>query len=158
MTSAVGLNTSRGDTLAIEAMAFDTSGEKAAAAQQAAADKASAAQASAAQLNSWIKQGTIAGLILLVFVGTIIASKRRKKNRPEAPVDDVALITHALPDGALLPPPTPRRPEPEPMVVGDGGAGRRALVALAREQPDDVARVLSGWLGSAEPAREGAKR
>jgi flagellar M-ring protein FliF len=158
VTSAVGLNTSRGDTLAIEAMAFDTSGEKAAAAQQAAADKASAAQASAAQLNSWIKQGTIAGLILLVFVGTIIASKRRKKNRPEAPVDDVALITHALPDGALLPPPTPRRPEPEPMVVGDGGAGRRALVALAREQPDDVARVLSGWLGSAEPAREGAKR
>lgn len=158
VTSAVGLNTSRGDTLAIQAMAFDTSADKAAAEQQAAADKAAAEKASAAQLDSWIKQGTIAGLILLVFIGTIIASKRRRRQQPQSPVDDVTLITHALPDGALLTPPAPRLPEPEPMVVGDGGAGRRALVALAQEQPDDVARVLSGWLGSADPVREGAAR
>lgn len=157
VTSAVGLNASRGDTLAIQAMAFDTSAEKAAAAEQAAATKAAADQASAARLDGWIKQGTIAGLILLVFVGTIIASKRRKKNRPEEPVDDVSLITHSLPDGALLPP-VPRLPEPEPLIVGDGGAGRRALVALAQEQPDDVARVLSGWLGSSDAVREGALR
>lgn len=158
VTSAVGLDTTRGDTLAIQAMAFDTSAAKAAADQQAAADKSAAAQASAAQLSNWIKQGTIAGLIVLVLVGTIIASKRRKKNQPGEPADDLELITHSLPDGALLPPPPTPRPEPEPMVVGDGGAGRRALVALASEQPDDVARVLSGWLGSSEPVREGASR
>lgn len=160
VTSAVGLDAARGDTLAIQAMAFDDSADKAAQAEQAAADAAAAEAAKAAQLNSWIKQGTIAGLILLVFVGTIIASKRRKKaTQPaESPDDDLELMTHALPDGALLPPLTPHIQEPEPILIGDGGAGRRALEVLADERPDEVARVLSSWLGNAEPVREGAKR
>ncbi|MEO7125507.1 MAG: flagellar basal-body MS-ring/collar protein FliF [Nakamurella sp.] len=161
VTSAVGLNTARGDTLAIQAMAFDTSAATADAAAQAKADAATAAQAKSAQLDSWIKQGTIAGLILLVFLGTIIASKRRKKaNQPaETELDDLELMTHGLPEDALLSMPEQRRaPEPAPIIVGDGGAGRRALITLAEEQPDEVARVLSSWLGSPEPAREGAKR
>jgi hypothetical protein len=39
----------------------------------------------------------------------------------------------------------------EPSVsddVAEAQARRRALVTLAEEQPDDVARVLSGWLNS----------
>lgn len=155
VTSAVGLNTQRGDTLAIQSMAFDTTAADQQAAADTAATEAAAAQQSSEKLNNWIKQGTIGGIILAIFIGTIIASKRRKKQAEPEP--DVALITHELPDGALLTP-RPVIPEPEPMVVGDGGAGRRALVALADERPDEVARVLSGWLGSAESAREGAKR
>lgn len=160
VTSAVGLDADRGDTLAIQAMAFDTSAEQAAKAEQEAADAAATEAAKAAELNNWIKQGTIGGLILLVFIGTIIASKRRKKAaRPEEPpADDLELMTHPLPEGALLTPPTLRAPEPEPITVGDGGAGRRALVALAEERPDEVARVLSSWLGNPDPVREGAKR
>ncbi|WP_289445193.1 hypothetical protein, partial [Klebsiella pneumoniae] len=61
-----------------------------AAAEQAKADAAAAAKAKSEQLNNWIKQGTIAGLIQLVFIGTIIASRRRKKaNEPaESELDD----------------------------------------------------------------------
>jgi flagellar M-ring protein FliF len=162
VTSAVGLDTARGDTLSIQAMGFDTSAAKAAAADQAKADAAAAAAAKSAQLSSWIKQGTIAGLILLVFGGTILASKRRKKaNQPAVPDegDDLELMTHGLPAGALLSPPEPlRQSDPEPITVGNGGAGRRALVTLAEEQPDEVARVLSSWLSNPDPVREGAKR
>lgn len=161
VTSAVGLDTGRGDTLAIQAMAFDTSAADAAAAEQAKADAAEAAQAKSAQLSNWIKQGTIAGVILLVFIGTIIASKRRKRAlQPAEPEpDDLELMTHALPQDVLLTVPEHlRAPEPEPITIGDGGAGRRALVTLAEEQPDEVARVLSSWLGSPDSTREGAKR
>jgi flagellar M-ring protein FliF len=161
VTSAVGLDAARGDTLAIQAMAFDTSAADAAAAEQAKADAAAAADAKSAQLSNWIKQGTIAGLILLVFVGTILASKRRKKASEPAAIDgdDLELMTHGLPDDALLTVPSYlRAPEPEPIRVGDGGAGRRALVTLAEEQPDEVARVLSSWLGNPDSTREGAKR
>jgi flagellar M-ring protein FliF len=161
VTSAVGLDAARGDTLAIQAMAFDTSAADAAAAEQAKADAAAAADAKSAQLSNWIKQGTIAGLILLVFVGTILASKRRKKANEPAVTDgdDLELMTHGLPEDALLTVPSYlRAPEPAPIVVGDGGAGRRALVTLAEEQPDEVARVLSSWLGNPDSTREGAKR
>lgn len=158
VTSAVGLDTERGDTLAIQAMAFDTSAADEAAAEQAAAAEAAAAEAKSAQISSWIKQGTIAGLILLVFIGTILASKRRKKDDVMAEVDsdELELITHELPANALMAP-TPV-PAPEPPAMSEGSAGRLALVALADERPDEVARVLSGWLGSSDPLARGAKR
>jgi flagellar M-ring protein FliF len=155
VTSAVGLDPSRGDTLAIQAMAFNTSAADAAKKAAAAEKAADAAKASHEKMMTYIKQGAIGGVILLVLVLTIIASKRRKRgDASPQPDDDVELMTHPLPEGALLQqPPHPAAEEAEPTVVGDGGAGRRALVALADEQPDDVARVLSGWLGSAESAR-----
>lgn len=160
VTSAIGLDAERGDTLAIQAMAFDNSAAEAAQAEREAAEAEAAAAARAAELNSWIRQGTIAGLILLVFLGTVIAARRRKKNDPEEPVEDeVPLMTHTLPEGALLmPEPEVTAPEPEPIQIGDGGAGRRALVALADDRPDEVARVLSSWLGNPDPVREGARR
>lgn len=157
VTSAVGLNAERGDTLAVETIAFNTSDAEAAAKAEADAAAQAAAQATTEKVNDWIKQGSIAGIILLVFIGTIIASKRRKKNSDAETDDDVTLMTHTLPDGVLLtPPPTARAPEPEPITIGDGGAGRRALVTLADERPDEVARVLSSWLGS--ESTQGAKR
>lgn len=157
VTSAVGLDTARGDSLAIEAVAFDRTAEQAAADAQNAASAAEIAQAQHERMMDWIKQGVIAGGILLLLIGTIIASKRRKRDDPDAdPAPQVDLITHQIPPGALLAPePMPASVIPEPSQ--ETGASRRALIALAQEQPDDVARVLSGWLGSAD-VKEGARR
>ncbi len=157
VSSAVGLNTDRGDTLAIQSMAFDDSAGDAAAAADAAAAKAAADKASQQRLQNWIKQGALAGVILLVLIITWIASRRRKRAAERQRDEELDLLTHRIPEGALLAP-APVETAAAPESTTDSGAGRRALVALADEQPDDVARVLSGWLNTADTKKEGATR
>lgn len=152
VTSAVGLDKSRGDTLAIQAMPFDDSAAKAAAAAESATAKAAAATAAHNQLMSLIKQGTIGLLVLAVLVGTWLASRRRRRPEPVAADAslELELLTHRPPEDEPAPEPAPHEGMHEAI------ARRRALVALADEQPDDVARVLSGWLGNRDTVREGA--
>lgn len=147
VTSAAGLNMERGDRLAIQSMTFDTSGELAAAEAEAAALAEAEAAAQAEQLQNWIRQGIIAGVILLIVLITWLTSRRRRKAAALAAQqeEDLELITHQLPQGALLPLPDPVPAAPaEP--AEDPNASRKALAALAEEEPDEVARVLSGWL------------
>jgi len=152
VTSAVGLDKQRGDTLAIQAMPFDDSAAKAAAAAEAASAKSAAATAAHDRLMSLIKQGAIGLLVLVVLAGTWWASVRRRRAEPVAVEDqslELELLTHR--------PAEEPAPESVPLDgMHEAIARRRALVALADEQPDDVARVLSGWLGSRETVREGA--
>jgi flagellar M-ring protein FliF len=146
--SAVGLNAARGDSLAIQAMPFDTSQAKAAAAASATAAKAAAAKVAHEKLMSMIKQGALGAAVLAVLLGVWLSSRRRSSKRDGQPpfVNDDFFGEEHL---DIAP-----APEPEKLAVvaefQEAAARRRALVALADEQPQDVARVLSGWLSTRE--------
>ena len=148
VSSAVGLNPARGDTLAIQAMPFNTSQATAAAAQSAAAAKAAAGKVAHERLVSMIRQGVIGVVVLSVALALWLSSRRRKRSRDGQPPfvnDDLFAreVTHL---------PAPAEPEQLAVVTEfqEAAARRRALVAIADEQPKDVARVLSGWLNTKE--------
>ncbi|MGH8962274.1 MAG: hypothetical protein ACRDWT_13975, partial [Jatrophihabitantaceae bacterium] len=94
------------------------------------------------------KQGLLGALVLAVVIGTWLASRKRRGGDQPPHVNDDLFGEPELP---LAPAPVV---EPERLAVvtelQEAAARRRALVALADEQPDDVARVLSGWLNSKE--------
>jgi flagellar M-ring protein FliF len=148
------LQPARGDKLRIEAMPFDTSSAKAAAAAEAATQQAAAKQAAQQRMASLIKQGALAGIVLAVILATWIASRRRRK-RSEVPVqaepEDFGTDLFA-PRMESLPvaPEPPVRSEPaasERLAEQlDPSNGRRTLVTLAEQQPEEVASVISGWL------------
>jgi flagellar M-ring protein FliF len=146
--SAVGLNTTRGDTLAIQAMPFNTSQAKADAAATATAAKLAAAKVAKAKQASMIRQGLLGFLVVSVLFATWWTSRRRNKNRNSEP----PFVNDDLFDDG----PRDLAPQGGPghlaavSEVQETAARRRALVAVADEQPQDVARVLSGWLSNKE--------
>jgi flagellar M-ring protein FliF len=141
--SGAGLNTTRGDTLSVQAMPFNNSAAKQAQQAANAAAKAAAAKASHEHMISLVKQGALAVLVLAVVIGTWLASRKRKNDGDREPLEPMDTF---LDESVHL----PVAPEPDPVAmaneINEAAARRRALVALADEQPDDVARVLSGWL------------
>jgi flagellar M-ring protein FliF len=146
LKSASGFDPARGDALSIQAMPFDQSAAKAAAAQEKAAAKAAAAKASRARMMSIVKQGLIVLALIALLTGTWLASRRRRA-APLEPMDDDLGLFAAEP----VHEPAPAAPAPQPIIaaeVQEAAARRRALVQLAEEQPKDVASVLSGWLNS----------
>jgi flagellar M-ring protein FliF len=144
--SSSGFDATRGDTLAVEAMPFDQSAAQSAAQSAKAAGKAAAAKTAHAQLISLIKQGVLGGLVVALVLGTWLAGRRRKKGGDEPPYDDDLFGEPELP---VAPAPAPV-PDASKIELQEALSRRRALVTLADEQPDDVARVLSGWLKSRE--------
>jgi flagellar M-ring protein FliF len=154
VTSAVGLNTKRGDTLAVKAMPFDDSAADDS--ENSPAEDASA-DAGHEYLVTLIKQGALAAVIVTIIVITIVDTRRRHKHDDEPPDDD--LFGPELLDL----PPAPEEPaqasaDPDwtdlPRAAdSDAAARRQALSSLADEQPDDVARVLSDWLNSKESSK-----
>lgn len=141
VSNAVGLNTARGDTLSVQAMPFDTSAQKTAAALAAAAAKKAAAKKAHAHKIALIKQGTL-GLAVLLILGWIWWSNRRKRRRPTPAVVSTEPVNIATAS------------EPETVIdttelsdaFAEAAARRHALTQLAEEQPGDVAHVLSNWL------------
>jgi flagellar M-ring protein FliF len=144
--SGVGLDPKRGDTLAIQAMPFDNSAATQAAQAAKAATAAAAAKVAHEHLMSLIKQGLLGALVLAVVIGTWLASRKRKSGTDPPFVNDNLFDEPDLPLAPVA--------EPEQLAVvtelQQAAARRRALVALADDQPDDVARVLSGWINSKE--------
>lgn len=151
LSAAAGITPSRGDTLSIQAMAFDKSAAAAAAASAKSAAAAAAAKASKEQMTSLIKQGALGAVLLAVLVGTWLASRKRRRQGPPP-----ALVEY-------LDEPLPVAPAPDPRNVAaaaeyqENAARRRALVSLAEEQPEDVASVLSNWLNSNGDRNDHAK-
>ena len=144
--SGAGYNATRGDTLSVQAMPFSTSASKTAAAAAAAAAKAAAAQTSQQKLIAMAKEGLLGLIVLAVLIGTWLSSRRRRKAaRNAVPNDDVLGL-----DEIEYVAPEPERPIAPVVDFQDVRARRRALEQLADEQPDDVARVLSGWLHTRE--------
>jgi flagellar M-ring protein FliF len=150
VSAAVGLNTKRGDSLAIATLPFDTSSAKQAAAAAAAASKAAAQRASQASFMSMIKTGGAVLIVLVVIIVTAIISRRR---RPEpfgapTPADDLDQFLATLdgPNAGDVP------IEPAMRVVPPAASqlerNRRVVEELADEQPDDMARLLRNWMNS----------
>jgi flagellar biosynthesis/type III secretory pathway M-ring protein FliF/YscJ len=81
--------------------------------------------------------------VLALVIVTCLASRIRTIDRDREPLEPMDTF---LDESVHL----PVAPEPDPVAmaneINEAAARRRALVALADEQPDDVARVLSGWL------------
>lgn len=138
--NGAGMSSARGDTLSVQALPFNTSAATQAQKAAATAAKAAAAQAAHQHFVSMIKQGALGGLILAVVIGTWLAGRRRRRHGgdPVEPID--TFLEESLPLE-----PAPALPD-NVTDITEAMNQRRALVALADEQPDDVARVLSGWL------------
>jgi flagellar M-ring protein FliF len=152
LAAAAGIDTARGDTIAVQRMAFDTT---AAAAAQEALDAADAAAAKAEQ-QDLIRQGAIAGAVLLVvIIGAVVLARRSRRARREAldlgelQVDPVADLL-GLDDGDELPvlPAAPLNPAGDPVMLK-----RAEISALATEQPAEVADLLRGWLAGSGTGR-----
>ena len=148
VSSAVGLDTKRGDSLALATAAFDTS---AAAAAQKAADQAAAAAAAAkrnAEMISLAKTVLVALLVLVVIVATLIASRRRRR---EGPVDDLDTFLSTLNNAPGSLPPAPRDiVPPQSPEAATTQARQRDLAEMADSQPQEVARLLRTWLNEKE--------
>ena len=148
VSSAVGLDPKRGDSLAVATAAFDTS---AAAAAQKAADQAAAAAAAAkrnAEMISLAKTVLVALLVLIVIVATLIASRRRRRDDPADELDTF-LSTLSNSPGSLPPAPRDIVP-PQSREAADNAARQRDLAEMADSQPQEVARLLRTWLNEKE--------
>ncbi|MCW2540429.1 MAG: fliF [Frankiales bacterium] len=146
--TAVGLNTKRGDTLAVTSAPFDTSAASAAANALAAQNKVEAAAAKSKQMMSLVKTGgAVLGVIALLVI-TMVASKRRKK--PEEP-DDLDAFLSALNENPNGLPPAPTEMVPPISREDQLAAGRqRQLAEMADNDPQEVARLLRTWLNAKE--------
>ncbi|SES39406.1 flagellar basal-body MS-ring/collar protein FliF [Actinokineospora terrae] len=160
--SAVSLNTTRGDTLAVNSMKFNTS--TADAAQQELATQQ--ADAGKAEQLTLIKQGAAALAVVVLLLVTWFASRRRRKRNRVLQaaemqrLDEIKVELERTRAVALEAAEEKSRLESasELTAIGgglsgdsDGGAQERKLKeieALVDEQPDEVARLLRGWLAT----------
>jgi flagellar M-ring protein FliF len=148
VAAAAGINTERGDTIAVQAMAFDTTAAQTAQDALAAADKA----AEEAAGKSFLRQAAIGGAVLLLVIVVIIVIARRsgRSRRTTLDLGEIALGPGpsdplALEGGAgdELPalPSAPLPTAPDPVATK-----RAEIGVLADEQPEEVADLLRGWL------------
>lgn len=152
ISSAVGLDPTRGDSIAVSAMAFDTSGAEAAKRQLEQAQSADKNEA----LMSMIKTGaTVFGVVLLILIALLGNRRRNKKlkkmlqaeierfeaEQAELEARQLAAIgagTGAA--GALT-----AAPEPDAEQLARAERSRE-ITSLVERQPDEVATLLRSWL------------
>ncbi len=151
VSSAVGIDRQRGDTLVVDRMPFDTT-----AAEQAKKDLEALEQAEKRKgLMSQIKTGALALVVLLAFLFSWLSGRKKKKGQArkveidllqeereqlEAARERLAL-EHQQNLRALEAAVAPATPD------DDGTkAARDEIGALVEAQPDEVAQLLRGWL------------
>jgi flagellar M-ring protein FliF len=143
VTSAAGLDTTRGDVVTISTMPFDT---KAAAQAKKELDTAAAATQQADLIN----MGKTGGLILLIAMALFVAVKKgRRVERTPVDIGELTVLRgqHALEasagslrvESALSPAPAIAQAEAQ-------ATSRREIGQLIEQQPDEVAQLLRGWL------------
>jgi flagellar M-ring protein FliF len=151
VSSAVGLDSGRGDSIAVSTMAFDSS---AAAATQKELDASQKADQQT-QLYSMVKTGAVVGAVLLLVIGAMLSSRRRNKRLRKlvkaevAELDDETAKAAAKElenvDGAgdrlALEPAAPADP-----LTAERAERQREIAALVEKQPEEVAQLLRGWL------------
>ena len=147
VSAAIGLDTERGDTIATSVVPFDTSVEDA---NAAALEKAQAAEAAAAR-DAWIRNGVLAGIVLLLVGLAWRRARRNARAREDATSYVVEQLRQEQADRAALQA-AQAQLEAEtalalaPVVEEPEAAMRDELAALVERQPDEVAALLRGWL------------
>jgi len=155
ISSAVGLDANRGDTIAVSAMSFDKTGAEAV--QKELAD-AQAADKQAATM-SMIKTGSlILGVVVLILMAFIGNKRRQKKmqkalqaqiDRFEAEQAELTAVRTPVAIGAgvgaagELTAGPPVELDPEFLAREERS---REITALAAQQPHQVVTQLRGWL------------
>lgn len=141
VSAAAGLDPKRGDVVQVSTMAFDTTAAKTAAKELADA-------AAAKKTQDMIDLGKTIGLAVLVLLVLVLGLRAAKKR--SRPADPEEIEMYRVPEGpspatAVLEMAEARAalPAAEHALVG---AGAESVEALAKENPEDVARLLRGWM------------
>jgi flagellar M-ring protein FliF len=135
---AVGIDSTRGDTVRVVQMPFDRTSEEAAKAELEASAKAEAAAAR----TDLIEKGAMVGAVLLVLLLALLSARRKNKKREQATTYVVEQLRQER--QAIEPPPAALAlTEVEQVETSNV---REELSALIERQPDDVAQLLRGWL------------
>ena len=156
--NAVGLDATRGDSVQVSSMAFDTS-------TTAEAKKEIAAAASAARTEQYLDMGKKAGLILAALVIVMILRRRRRRSRasveatagdlPGEPIllpGQLAQLTGQTAGQVALPAGSPETHEASIAEELELEAAvhrerlRAEVAQMVDNQPDEVAQVIQGWL------------
>jgi flagellar M-ring protein FliF len=143
ISSAVGINTARGDTIRLSTLPFDRTAEKTAASEIKAED----AQAAKADRMTMYRNIALGALVLFALVLAWLRGRKKAKQRAEATnyvIEQLRTEKSREPQVALENPATALlslegNVSPEDEV-------RRELADLVERQPDDVAALLRGWL------------
>jgi flagellar M-ring protein FliF len=149
VSSAMGIDTERGDTVVVSSMPFDRTAEEAAA---KALDAAKAADDRAA-LMDLLKTAALILVIALLFLAAWLRSRKRAKLRDEATSYVVEQIRRrdAIDQTQVVPITTAPGPvlELDPAVIDQANlraAARDEIAAMVERQPEEVAQLLRGWL------------
>jgi flagellar M-ring protein FliF len=152
LSSAVGIDPTRGDTIAVSAMPFNTSAAKDA--QNALT--ASAAAAKQAKQASLIKTGVLAAVVLALMFVAWRATKRSKKRKglsseERKHLEDMqaALEAQRLAElNAAIP---AQMIEAGPDMTAELEAREervREIEQMVKDQPEEMATLLRGWLAA----------
>ena len=150
--AAAGIDATRGDTIAVSAMPFDTSAAKAA---QQALNAAAAADQSAKQM-SLIRTGALGAVVLALIFLAWRASRRSKKRKALTPEERKHLedMQAALEQQRLIElneaiPAQMLEAAPETYLDGEAREERvREIEQMVKDQPDEMAVLLRGWLAA----------
>ncbi len=150
VTSALGLDTKRGDTITVSNLPFDRTTQDAAAKELAASQKAEAK----AERMDLIRNGGLIGLVALMVLAAWIQSRKRAKQRAQATEYVVEQLRRDAQDrqalaagqAAALDAPNPAMLALESAQADESAAMRDEIASLVDRQPEDVAQLLRGWL------------
>lgn len=145
VSSALGIDLDRGDTIQTSMIPFDDTVEEA----NAAALEEAEAAAAAAQRNEWIRNGVLVLVVLLLVLFAWLRSRKNAKARQQATSFVVEQLRQEQADRAAL---AAARRELDAMPTAlaldpvPSGEVNDELAALVERQPDEVASLLRGWL------------
>lgn len=156
ISSAAGLDTARGDTVAVSAMKFDTS-----TVDQNKKDLAEAAKAEEeAKLKSWIETGALVfGVFVLLIMAMVSGRKKKKKKKDveltaeervqfeqlQAAIEDARQreLDGGEGEGAAE---LEAGMDPEALALSEHVKRQQNISSLIERQPEEVAQLLRGWL------------
>jgi flagellar M-ring protein FliF len=155
ISSAVGLDATRGDTIAVSAMSFDKSGAEAVKKELEAAQTADQQAATMSMIKTGALIFGVFVLILMAFVGNKRRQKKMQKalqaqiDRFEAEQAELAgaKVPAAIGAGNAVAGELTAGPpvEIDPAVLAREERSRE-ITSLATQQPEDVVTLLRGWL------------
>lgn len=145
VSAAAGLDPKRGDVVQVSQMPFDTTA--------AASAKSELAQAESDRQRAQLFDiGKTVGLGVVLLLALLIGLKRSRRGRGPADPETIEFFrvpTPPAPVDALLEqaerlPALPRSPADSATELRS--RSRESVATMARERPDDVARLLRGWM------------
>ncbi len=144
VAAAAGIDAERGDVVSVTQMSFDTTAAEQAKEALAAADK----QAAAERTAGLVKTGGIAGGILLALVVAVVLGLRASRNARREALDlgELELVEMRKAEALEAAATARALTAAEPAAIDPSNTRREDVMALAAEQPAEVAEVLRGWL------------